>query len=72
MAADKVLNLMDQYYDYIGGNTNYPKSRVIIFKLLDDVTDRRGWRQEWDGFDDDIQIEILETWLDIVEGVLHD
>jgi hypothetical protein len=34
--------------------------------LLDDITDRRGWRQEWNGFDDDIQEEIKATFDDII------
>jgi hypothetical protein len=34
----------------------------IVKAILADVTDRRGWRQEWDGFDWDIQIEIKKTW----------
>ena len=29
--------------------------------ILADITDRRGWRQEWDQFDDDIQEEIRIT-----------
>lgn len=29
--------------------------------ILNDITDRRGWRQEWDGFDDDIKQEIRST-----------
>jgi hypothetical protein len=34
----------------------------IVRTILLDVTDRRGWRQEWDGFDRDIQREIKATW----------
>lgn len=34
--------------------------------ILADVTDRRGWRQEWHGFDDDVQESIRERWLEII------
>ena len=34
--------------------------RVML--ILQDLTNRRGWRQEWDGFDDDIKVEIIEEW----------
>lgn len=32
-------------------------------------TDRRGWRQEWDNFDEDIQDEVRETH---VRLILHE
>jgi hypothetical protein len=38
-----------------------PVDRVAV-AILSDVTDRRGWRQEWNQFDDDIQCEIVNTW----------
>jgi hypothetical protein len=34
------------------------------------VTDRRGWRQEYDNFDADIQVEVIETWADMVREIL--
>ena len=30
----------------------------IAKKVLENITDRRGWRQEWDGFDAEIKEEI--------------
>lgn len=27
----------------------------IVDAILRDVTDRRGWRQEWESFDEDIR-----------------
>ena len=47
-----------------------PLSERIRDKILDDVTDRRGWRQEWDQFDEDIQNEIKATWLKKIEKEL--
>ena len=39
----------------------------IVRDILDDLTDRRGLRQEWEQIDDDIQGEIIEVWNKIVE-----
>ena len=44
--------------------------KAIVKGILADVTDRRGWRQEWDGFDDDIQAEIKATWKKIVKAAI--
>ena len=38
--------------------------------ILADVTDRRGWRQAWNSFDDDIQDEIKATWLETIQTEL--
>jgi len=46
-------------------------AKEIVKAVLDDVTDRRGWRQEWDRFDSDIQQEIRETHTDIVKKILQ-
>lgn len=34
---------------------------AIMEIVLDDVTGRRGWRQEWDQFDSEVQEEIKDT-----------
>jgi hypothetical protein len=46
----------------------HAEARKIVKKIIADLTDRRGLRQEWEGIDDDIQKEIIEKWTDIVEG----
>lgn len=38
-----------------------------VKRILADVTDRRGWRHEWDMFDEDIQEEIQVTWKRILD-----
>ena len=38
----------------------------IVSAILWDVTDRRGWRQEWDEFDDGIKKEIVAEWVALV------
>lgn len=45
-------------------------ARKIADAILQDVTDRRGWRQEWEGFDEDIQKEIKDTWVQIIKKEL--
>lgn len=42
----------------------------IVESIVDDLTDRRGLRHEWDGIDEDIQKEIMETWATIVQASL--
>ena len=46
-----------------------------LAKILDDLTDRRGLRQEWDCIADDIKTEIKNTWgnilSDFYEEVKH-
>lgn len=43
----------------------------IVDGILDDVTDRRGWKQEWGQFDPDIKVEIRATWAKIIRQVLR-
>lgn len=40
----------------------------IVLGILADVTDRRGWRQAWDGIDADVRKEIVEKWMGLVES----
>lgn len=40
-----------------------------VKRILADVTDRRGWRQEWDMFDEDIQEEIKASWKKILDDL---
>lgn len=37
-----------------------------VDKILADMTDRRGLRQEWDNIDEDIQEDIKMEWLHII------
>ena len=45
-------------------------ARKIAEAILDDVTDRRGWRQEYDEFDDDVRREIDDTWHQKITAIL--
>lgn len=42
-------------------------ARKIVKAIINDLTNRRGLRHEWDQIDDDIRREIVNTWTDIVE-----
>lgn len=42
-----------------------------VAKLWADVTDRSGWRQEADMFDEDFCIEIMEKWAEIIRGCMQ-
>jgi hypothetical protein len=44
-------------------------TQEAVRRILADVTDRRGWRQAWDTFDEDIQEEIKCTWLTILNDL---
>ena len=70
----------DKYYDFVL-KTNpdrkykytieeYTVEEKIIFSIIRDFTDRRGLRQGWENIDDDIQDEIIETWLEITKKQL--
>ena len=43
-------------------------SSTIVDQILSDLTDRKGFDQEWNQVDDDIQEEIKQTWVEIVYG----
>jgi hypothetical protein len=47
-----------------------PLAKRIAKTILDDVTERRGWRQTWDQFDDDIKREIMREWHKLIDAAL--
>lgn len=49
---------------------NLKLAKQIRKAILDDVTDRRGWRQEWDGFDADVQKDIKCAWDKLIADIL--
>ncbi len=44
--------------------------RRIRDAILADVTDRRGWRQEWDGFDAEVRKNIKRAWERLIKAEL--
>ena len=45
-------------------------TKKIVKAILADATDRRGWRQEWDQFDDEVRKEIHRDWAKIIDDIL--
>ena len=54
----------------------YPKEERIVYEILKDLRDRRGLKHTWEEIDDDVQNEILASWIQIVHkqltGEKHD
>ena len=46
------------------------KYENAVNAIIDDLSDRRGLRHEWDNIDEDIQDEIRETWRGLIEKAL--
>lgn len=72
------MPLKDDYYNFILQGTgpdyppvNEPIERRIVFRLLEDLTDRRGLRQQWEQIDDDIQEEIIQRWIELATTELN-
>jgi hypothetical protein len=42
----------------------------IVASIQADFTDRRGLRQQWESIDDEIQNEIIDTWVALTKGVI--
>lgn len=64
--------LLAKYYDHCAKKIKSSKEESIAFDILADMSDRRGLRQEWNGIDDDIKIEIIQKWIDIVKKNLSE
>jgi hypothetical protein len=43
---------------------------MIVEEVIDELTNRKGLRHEWDNVDVDIQLEIQATMADRVDAVL--
>ena len=46
------------------------KAVNILNALFKDMLDRRGFRQNWEQIDEDIQLEIIETWYKLIQDVI--
>ena len=67
------MELKDKYYNFVlktNPNEEFSVEEKIVFSILQDFTDRGGLSNEWEQIDDDIQEEIIETWLEIVKNNL--
>lgn len=57
------------YYDHVLDKQKASGIIGKIYDLINDISDRRGLRQEWEQIDGDIQDEIIDKWLDIIKRV---
>lgn len=55
----------EKYYDYVLNGIEVSKAEAIVFKIIQDLTDRRGLKQEFNSIDDDIKEEIFNKWIGI-------
>jgi hypothetical protein len=58
---------MEEFYARLGNMRAGSPAERAVAAIWDDVTDRRGWRQEADQFDPEIRGEILDAWLVIID-----
>jgi hypothetical protein len=42
-------------------------AETVVDKIIANLRDRRGLRQEWEQIDEEIQEEIRQDWIKIVE-----
>lgn len=42
----------------------------VISVILDDISERQSWGDEWDAFDEEVQREIVDTWRTKVRAAL--
>ena len=47
---------------------NDKKIKEIVEKIVFDISDRRGLKNEWYAIDEDIQEEIKECWFNIIKN----
>ena len=60
-----------QYYKLVlKGIEPKDKSLTAVFKIIENVNDRRGLRQEFEQIDDDIQEEIVDCWVGLKTPLL--
>jgi len=52
-------------------NNSTPIAYRIVFKIVDDLTDRRGFDYIWDGCDTFVREELCQKWLTIVNDEIE-
>lgn len=61
------MTLTEEYYDHILEKADYGAVKNAVFKIVNDISDRKGLGNEWEEIDEGIQEEIIETWINILE-----
>ena len=67
---DAVQDWNKRSYKPLGKEELEGLANDIELKVMAEITDRRGFRQEWDCMDKDIQNEIEETLIDIISQAI--
>jgi len=58
----------DQYYAFVLNKVSPTDHRLeSVFRIIADLTDRRGLKHEFRRIDSDIQDEIIETWVECIK-----
>lgn len=57
----------DAYYDHVLNKKKANGTIGKVYDLINDLSDRRGLRQEWEEIDGDIQDEIIDKWCKIID-----
>ncbi len=61
----------EQYYKHVSGEEKASGAYAIVFDIIKDLKNRSGLRQSFEWSDDEIQDEIVETWINITEKHLE-
>ena len=65
--------MLENYRLFAAGKMKgYPVGQMVVFRIIEDLSDRKGLHDEWDMIDDAIKDEILETWHKIVVESLEE
>ena len=67
---DQAISQIKALYKPLGKEELEGLANDIELKVMAEITDRRGFRQEWDCMDKDIQNEIEETLIDIISQAI--
>jgi len=68
--VEKTQSQIKALYKPLGKEELEGLANDIELKVMAEITDRRGFRQEWDCMDKDIQNEIEETLIDIISQAI--
>ena len=68
MSLNPASKHYDKYYNHIGGRKKAKGTIAKVYNLIDDISDRRGLKQEWGEIDGDVQDEIIDKWCKIIDG----
>jgi hypothetical protein len=46
-------------------------AQKIVEAILNEQSGRRGFRQNWEGIDEEIKRECMESWVKLTTDILH-